>query len=259
MDWLRNIVSNLPLDDISEAASRLTIWWSNFVADVPPDMLPMYAYIGFSIVVLLLWLFVVKVLPSPIGGMSWLAVFSVLMAPGSAAGDSGDIAPASIGVIYGILMKEPGMAMRSLLPILVVFSVGLVLGFIWQMIRSVIESNSDRMREQERLEEQRQLELASANYAQIVQEVDGEKVETNTKSKGLFKSLKSEATKLSNKARKQPAKPAEKQDEMLAKPADRTVDSKPVKQPEPTVKTAEKPIEKTVTKPTKGPNDKPKS
>ncbi|WP_201543866.1 hypothetical protein [Psychrobacter sp. H7-1] len=169
MEWLRNIVINLPLDDISDAASRLTIWWSHFVANVPPDMLPMYAYVGFSVMVLLLWLLVVRVMPSPFGGMSWLAVFAILLAPGSAAGETGDIAPASIGVIYGILMKEPGAAMRSLLPILVVFAVGLVLGFIWQMIKNAVESSAEQARQQAIADEKANMQLASANYVDLVQ------------------------------------------------------------------------------------------
>ncbi|HBH34646.1 MAG TPA: hypothetical protein DDW38_09020, partial [Psychrobacter sp.] len=168
MEWLRNIVINLPLDEISDKVSRLTIWWSNFVADVPPDMLPLYAYVGFSVIVLLLWLLVVRVLPSPIGGMSWLAVFSILLAPGSAAGNTGEVAPASIGVIYGILMKEPGLAMRSLLPILVVFSVGLVLGFIWQLIKNTIEKNANQASQQAIADEKANMQLASANYVDLV-------------------------------------------------------------------------------------------
>ena len=168
MEWLRNIVVNLPLDEISDTVSRLTIWWSNLVADVPPDMLPIYAYVGFSAVVLLLWLFIVRILPSPLGGMSWLALFSILLAPGSAAGETGEIAPASIGVIYGILMKEPGVALRSLLPILIVFAVGLVLGFIWQMIKSTIENSAEKLRQQAIEDEKANLQLASANYVNLV-------------------------------------------------------------------------------------------
>ena len=58
MDWLANIVSILPLEKISDAVSQLTIWWSHLVANVPPEMLPLYAYVGFSVIVLLLWLFI---------------------------------------------------------------------------------------------------------------------------------------------------------------------------------------------------------
>ncbi|SUD90293.1 hypothetical protein [Psychrobacter phenylpyruvicus] len=169
MEWLRNIVINLPLDEISDSVSRLTIWWSNLVADVPADMLPIYAYVGFSVIVLLLWLFIVRILPSPLGGMSWLALFSILLAPGSAAGNTGEVAPASIGVVYGILMKDPGLALRSLLPILVVFAVGLVLGFIWQMIRNIIEKSADESRQQALMDEKANMQLASANYVELVQ------------------------------------------------------------------------------------------
>lgn len=169
MEWLRNIVINLPLDEISDSVSQLTIWWSHLVADVPPDMLPIYAYIGFSSIVLLLWLLVVRILPSPIGGMSWLALFSILLAPGSAAGNTGEVAPASIGVIYGILMKEPGLALRSLLPILVVFAVGLVLGFIWQLIRNIVEKSAEESRQQALADEKANMQLASANYMDLAQ------------------------------------------------------------------------------------------
>ncbi|WP_296404938.1 hypothetical protein [Psychrobacter sp.] len=172
MDWLRNILINLPLDEISDSVNRLTIWWSHLVADVPPDMLPIYAYVGFSVVVLLLWLFIVRLLPSPIGGMSWLALFSILLAPGSAANNTGDVAPASIGVVYGIIMKEPGLALSSLLPILVVFSVGLVLGFIWQLIKNIIEKNAEQSRQQAVADERANMQLASANYMDFANDED---------------------------------------------------------------------------------------
>lgn len=184
MEWLRNIVINLPLDEISDSVSRLTIWWSNLVADVPADMLPIYAYVGFSVIVLLLWLFIVRILPSPLGGMSWLALFSILLAPGSAAGNTGEVAPASIGVVYGILMKDPGLALRSLLPILVVFAVGLVLGFIWQMIRNIVEKSADESRQQALADEKANMQLASANYVELVQgdaEVENEPMLTKQK------------------------------------------------------------------------------
>lgn len=177
MDWLANIVSILPLEKISDAVSQLTIRWSHLVANAPPEMLPLYAYVGFSVIVLLLWLFIVKVLPSPLGGMSWLAVFAVLLTPSTAAGESGDIAPASIGVVYGILMKDPGLAMRSLLPILIVFSFGLVLGFIWQMIKSIVEKSSEKARQQAIAEERANVQLAAANYENLV--VSETAVETN--------------------------------------------------------------------------------
>ena len=178
MEWLRNIVVNLPLDEISDTVSRLTIWWSNLVADVPPDMLPIYAYVGFSAVVLLLWLFIVRILPSPLGGMSWLAIAAVLLTPGMAMGDSGNIAPASIGVVYGFLMKDMGAAVSNLLPILVVFLVGLILGFIWNVIRAMVDSNLKKARQQAAQDERAQMQLSSGNYLDIAKNKDVQEILT---------------------------------------------------------------------------------
>ena len=175
MDWLANFIANLPLDEISDRLSELTRWWSNLVDGVPPDLLPLYAYVCFSVIVLLLWLFIVRVLPKPFGGMSWLAVFAVLLTPTMALGDTGDIAPANIAVVYGILMKDMGLALPNPLPILVVFAVGLFLGFIWQLIKGLIDKAVEKSRQQALLDEQaereyaeEQLALASANYASVV-------------------------------------------------------------------------------------------
>ena len=182
MDWLANFIVNLPLDEISDRLSELTRWWSNLVDGVPPDLLPLYAYVGFSVIVLLLWLFIVRVLPKPFGGMSWLAVFAVLLTPTTALGDTGDIAPASIAVVYGILMKDMGLALSNLLPILVVFAVGLFLGFIWQVIKGLVDKAVEKSRQQALLDEQaereyeeEQLALASANYASVVDSNVGNK------------------------------------------------------------------------------------
>lgn len=180
MDWLKNIINILPLETISNYLSDLTIWWSHLVADVPPEQLPLYAYVGFSILVLLLWLFVVRILPRPFGGMSWLALFAVLLTPSMALGDSGEIAPASIGVVYGILMKDSAAALAHLLPILVVFSVGLVLGFIWSMIRGLVATNMSKARQQAAQDERAQIQLSSGNYLDIAKNKDVKEVLVKT-------------------------------------------------------------------------------
>lgn len=174
MDWLADIISKLPLDSISETVSEITLWWSDLVADVPHDMLPIYAYVGFSCIVLILWLFIVRILPKPIGGMSWLAVFSILLTPGVTSAETGDIAPASIGVVYGILMKDPGLALRNLLPILVVFTLGLVLGFIWQLIRNTITSSIEKSVESAHLAEKESTTNMSSEVA--IESVDPQEV-----------------------------------------------------------------------------------
>ena len=178
MDWLISILESLPLDTISDYLSDLIIWWSHLVAGVPPELLPLYAYVGFSIAVLLLWILVARVLPRPLGGMSWLAIAAVLLTPGMAMGDSGNIAPASIGVVYGFLMKDMGAAVSNLLPILVVFLVGLILGFIWNVIRAMVDSNLKKARQQAAQDERAQMQLSSGNYLDIAKNKDVQEILT---------------------------------------------------------------------------------
>lgn len=61
MDWLKNILHSLPLESISDILGEIAIWWGQMVKDVPPADLPMYAYLGGSILVLVLWFHVVLV------------------------------------------------------------------------------------------------------------------------------------------------------------------------------------------------------
>ena len=164
MDWLKNILNNLPLEAISEILGEITIWWSQLVKDVPPADLPMYAYLGGAIIVLILWILVARILPKPLGGMSWMILFAVLLAPGTALGDPSVIAPASIGVVYAIMMKDTAGAITNMLPILVVLVFGLFIGFIWQLIRGAFESSLDKARRRTAEDTQANIQLATGNY-----------------------------------------------------------------------------------------------
>ena len=164
MDWLKDIVSSLPLEAISDILGEITIWWGQLVKDVPAADLPMYAYLGGVIIVLILWVLVARVLPRPLGGMSWMILFAVLLAPGTALGDPSVIAPASISVVYAIMMKDTAGAIANMLPILVVLVVGLFVGFVWQLIRGAFESSLDKARSRTAEDAQATMQLTTGNY-----------------------------------------------------------------------------------------------
>lgn len=164
MDWLKSILQSLPLDKISDLLGEIVIWWSQMVKGVPPADLPMYAYLGGSIIVLLLWILVARMMPRPLGGMSWMVIFAVLLAPGTALGDPSQIAPASISVVYAIMMKDTVGAIANSLPILVVLVVGLFVGFVWQLIRGAFESSLDKARRSTAEDTQANMQLATGNY-----------------------------------------------------------------------------------------------
>ena len=164
MDWLKSIINVLPLDTFSDILGEIVIWWSQMVKDVPPADLPMYAYIGGAIVVLMLWVLVARVLPRPIGGITWVGIFAILFTPGQALDTPSTIAPASISVVYAVLMKDIPAAISNAVPVLVVFVVGLFLGFIWQLIRGVFSVSMDAARRHSAEDTAANMQFAGGNY-----------------------------------------------------------------------------------------------
>ncbi|OOR89904.1 hypothetical protein B0181_05685 [Moraxella caviae] len=157
MDWLKNLFKNLPLDDISDRLAGFFMWWAELVKDVPDTQLPLIVYATGVALVLVLWLFVMWILPRPFKGMSWAMVAAFLLAPGSAAGDSGEIAPAIVGVFHALMLKDFAQAVSAFLPILAVFAALLFLGAIWQMLRSVMEASFAKTAETARIQELKRL------------------------------------------------------------------------------------------------------
>lgn len=125
----------ISLDQIGSVIGEIVVWWTQLVRGIPPDSLPMTAYVGFSIIVLLLWIVVVRVLPKTLAGLSWIILFAILLTPTTSLGTPPEMAPASIAVVYGILMKDSSIIFNSLLPIMIVITVGCILGFLWQIVR----------------------------------------------------------------------------------------------------------------------------
>ena len=164
MDWLKNILHSLPLESISDILGEIAIWWGQMVKDVPPADLPMYAYLGGAVLVLVLWILVARVLPKPLGGMSWMVLFAVLLAPGTALGDPSELAPASISVVYAVMMKDYAGAVANMLPILVILVAGLFVGFVWQLIRSAFASSLDKARSRSAEDTHATLQMTTGSY-----------------------------------------------------------------------------------------------
>ncbi|MCL1623939.1 hypothetical protein M2R47_06765 [Moraxella sp. Tifton1] len=152
MDWIKN----LPLDSVSEHLAGLIVWWSNLVAGVPDEYLPLVVYVIASVLVLLLWIPIMRILPVGIRGISWAFLAALLFAPGGAAGEEGVVAPAIIGVFHSLLMKNFVEVVGSSLPILATFAAFLVIGAIWQLLRSVIEKGIAKNQEMAWIQQEKQ-------------------------------------------------------------------------------------------------------
>lgn len=123
------------LDGLADALSWIINGWSHLVSGVPADQLPIIAYVGFSLVALAIWALIARLLPQSLAGLSWIILCAILLTPTTSLGVAPEIAPASIAVVYGVLMKEPSIIFKNLLPIMVVITVGCILGFLWQIMR----------------------------------------------------------------------------------------------------------------------------
>lgn len=195
MDFFRSILQSLPLERLSDILGEIVIWWSQMVSGVPADDLPMYAYLGFSIIVLLLWILIARIMPRPLGGMSWMILFAVLLAPGTALSDPSTIAPASISVVYAVMMKDTAGAVANALPVLVVLVAGLFVGFVWQLIRGAFESSLDKARLRTAADTQATMQLTTGSYLMDDALVEDAPVPTKNKELLPFAMLKKKSAK----------------------------------------------------------------
>jgi len=92
-------------------------------------------YLGGSGIALWLWHEVVRPIPRPLAGMSWMMLFALLLSPTVTEGPNGQIAPAVIGLLFGMISKNKMMILSSLLPMFIVMAVGFLVGFLVQRIR----------------------------------------------------------------------------------------------------------------------------
>lgn len=138
MEWLKDILKSLPLEGISEILAKLVLWWTHLVEGVPADELPFLAYVGASVLVLVLLFFALRLLPKLLRGVLWVLAAAILFTPAGTMNDLGGSAPAIIGVAHALLMGQTELAFLNLLPILAVAIVLLVVGGLVQMIYGVV-------------------------------------------------------------------------------------------------------------------------
>lgn len=125
----------MTLEQFADWIEPAWLWWTGLFADVPEYPLAVSVYLGGGVLALWLWSHVARRMPRMLGGLSWLIMFAVLFSPTVTEGDNGQIAPAVIGLIFGIITKDAPLIFGSLLPMLFVVGIGCLVGFFverWQ-------------------------------------------------------------------------------------------------------------------------------
>ncbi|NNH76108.1 hypothetical protein HLH17_00075 [Acinetobacter sp. ANC 5380] len=98
---------------------------------IPEDSIAVTVYVLGSIIILWAWYAIAKRLPKPLGGITWIIGFAILLTPTVSEGNNASIAPAIFGLLFGILTKETVLVWSNASLILFVVGLGLVVGYLW--------------------------------------------------------------------------------------------------------------------------------
>jgi K+-sensing histidine kinase KdpD len=109
--------------------------WGHLFDGVPEYAMAVTVYLGGSALVLWLWWSIAQRLPRMMGGMSWVVLVAILLTPTVTDGANGQIATAVIGLIFGLIIKDPRLLLSNLLPMLLVIAVGFLIGFLVERMR----------------------------------------------------------------------------------------------------------------------------
>lgn len=109
------------------------IWNSilSLLDSIPEDSIAVTVYVLGTLIILWCWYSIARRLPAPLGGLSWIIVFAILVTPTVSEGPNASIAPATFGLIFGVFTKESSLVWSNLSAILFVIGLGSVLGYLW--------------------------------------------------------------------------------------------------------------------------------
>lgn len=147
-------INQLDLKQIQQYIEMILAEWNLLVEDVPTEELPKRVYLTGTAIALGLWLLVTRILPSPLGRITWIALFAILCSPTvNNMGDVPQLVPASVAVVYGVLTKNTPVMLTNGTIILSVFAMGLFIAFLWERIKAVyigmlIEKQKEQLTEQ---------------------------------------------------------------------------------------------------------------
>ncbi len=107
-----------------------------FLDAIPEDLIAITVYLGGSAIILWCWYLIAKRLPKLLGGITWIVCFAILLTPTVSEGNNAALAPATFGLIFGVLTKDMSLVWSNIANILLVIGVGAILGYCWSKYQS---------------------------------------------------------------------------------------------------------------------------
>lgn len=108
--------------------------WAQFLSmldSIPEYSIAISVYILGTLIILWCWYAIAKRLPSPLGSITWIILFAILATPTISEGPNSAIAPATFGLIFGVLTKDSPLIWSNFSLITFVIGLGLVAGYFW--------------------------------------------------------------------------------------------------------------------------------
>lgn len=102
---------------------------------IPETAIAVSVYLLGSAIILWCWYEIAKRLPNPLGGITWIVLFAILLTPTVSEGSNAALAPAIFGLLFGVLTKETPLVWSNLSAILFVIGLGLLIGYFWSKYR----------------------------------------------------------------------------------------------------------------------------
>ena len=102
---------------------------------IPETAIAVSVYLLGSAIILWCWYEIAKRLPNPLGGITWIVLFAILLTPTVSEGSNAALAPAIFGLLFGVLTKEMPLVWSNLSAILFVIGLGLLIGYFWSKYR----------------------------------------------------------------------------------------------------------------------------
>ena len=100
-------------------------------SSIPEEAIAITVYLLCSIIVLICWYGISKRLPHFIGGMSTIVLFALILTPTVSDGHNASIAPAILGLAFGVFTKDSSLIWFNLALILFVIGICSIVVFTW--------------------------------------------------------------------------------------------------------------------------------
>lgn len=111
---------------------QLMAFWNNFLDlfdAIPEESIAITVYILGALIIMWCWTSIMRRLPATLGGILWVILFALIATPTISEGPNSELAPASFGLVFGVLTKDSVLIWSNLSLILFVIGLGLMIGY----------------------------------------------------------------------------------------------------------------------------------